>query len=171
MAAAVRSLTAREVLAASSRRLPGGDAMLEIDPVARRHTEQIGGPPDHVILELANLTVGIHQLPHHFDNAEPARFIHRAHDDAGEVIKIDRLALHQGRRGDQLVCRAGIKSEAAFDEAMKLAFFRSRRLTIDRSHMYQQRGRRQTISGIVKNPLLMLARRNYIGDELAKSVQ
>src|SRR3954453_14227698 len=54
---------------------------------------------------------------------------------------------------------------------MKLAFFRDGWLTVDRSHMYQQRGRRQTISGIVKNPLLMPARRNNIGDELAKSVQ
>src|SRR3954453_21431715 len=171
MAATARTSTARDVLAAGSRGPPGGDAMLEIDPVARRHSEQIGGPPDHVVLELADLTVGIHQLPHHFDNEEPAGLIHRAYDDAGELIEIYRLALHQSRRGDQLVRRAGIKSEAAFDKAMKLAFFRGRRLTIDRSHMYQQRGRRQPISGIVKNPLLMPARRNYIGNELAKSVQ
>src|SRR5450759_4858866 len=45
--------------------------------------------PDHVVLELADLAVGVNQLPHHFDNAEPAFLIHRAHDDAGEMIEID----------------------------------------------------------------------------------
>src|ERR1700733_13687577 len=34
------------------RRLPAGNAMLEIDAVARRHAEQIGRAPDHIVLEL-----------------------------------------------------------------------------------------------------------------------
>src|ERR1700676_1457933 len=93
-------------------RLRRGDAMLEIDPVARRNAQQIGRAPDHVILELADLAVGIYQLPHHFDDAKPAGLIDRAHDDAGEVIEIDRLTLDQGRRRDQLIARAGLRREA-----------------------------------------------------------
>ena len=103
--------------------LPGGDPMLEIDPVARGHPQQIGCAPHHVVLELADLTVGIHQLPHHLDDAKPAGLIHRTHDDAGEMIEIDRLALDQGCGSDQLIRRAGIKSEAAFDQAVKFALF------------------------------------------------
>ena len=98
--------------------------MLEIDPVTRRHAEQVGGAPDHIILELADLAIGVNQFPHHFDDAEPARFIHRAHDDAGEMIEIDRLALDQRRGRDQSIGGTRIKPEAAFDQAMKFALFR-----------------------------------------------
>src|ERR1700732_1769677 len=86
------------VLVAGARRgLPGGDAVLEIDPVAGGYPEQVGGAPDHVILELADLTVGVDQLPHHLDNAQSACLIHRTHDDAGEMIEINRLAFDQRR--------------------------------------------------------------------------
>src|SRR2546422_11463680 len=99
---------------ARDRRLPGSNTLIEKDPVARRHAEQIGCTPNDVILELADLAVGINHLPHHLDDAESALFIYRTHDDAGEVIEIDRLALNQHRRRDQLIRSAGIKPEAAF---------------------------------------------------------
>src|SRR5260221_3314650 len=112
------------VSAAGGRRgLPPGNAMLEIDPVARRHPQKIGGAPYDIVLELADLAVGIHQLPHHFDDAEPAGLIHRAHDNAGEMIKIDGLALDQGRGRDQLIRSTSSKPEAPFDQTMKLALF------------------------------------------------
>src|ERR1700688_4774035 len=58
--------------AVAAKKGPRGDAVLEIDPVAGGYPEQVGGAPDHVILELADLTVGVDQLPHHLDNAQSA---------------------------------------------------------------------------------------------------
>ena len=141
--------------------------MLEIDPVARRHAQQVGRAPDHVVLELADLAVGIDQLPHHFDDAEPACLVHRAHDDAGEMIEIDRLALDQRRGRDQLIGGAGIKPEAAFDQAVKLALFRFGRFAVERDDVNQQRGRRQPISGIVECAMPVRGGRNNVGNELA----
>src|SRR5260370_11272116 len=85
------------------RGLPAGNTMLEIDPVPRGYAQQIGRAPDDVILELAGLTVGISQLPHHLDDAESAFLVHRAHDDPGEMIEIDRLALDHILQRDQLI--------------------------------------------------------------------
>src|SRR5438132_10977354 len=102
-----------DISAARDRGLPGSNTVLEIDPVARSHDEQIGCTPNDVILELADLAVGINHLPHHLDDTESALFIYRTHDDAGEVIEIDRLALNQHRGRDQLIRGAGIKPEAA----------------------------------------------------------
>jgi hypothetical protein len=48
-------------LAARDRGLPGGNAVLEIDPVARRYAQQIGCTPDDVILELADLAIGVNR--------------------------------------------------------------------------------------------------------------
>src|ERR1700716_3334344 len=105
-----------EVSAAPGRGgLSAGNTMPEV--------QQIGGTPDHVVLELADLAIGIDQLPHHFDDAKSALLIHRAHDDAGEMIEIDRLALDQGCRRDQLIRSTWIKPEAAFEQAVKLALF------------------------------------------------
>src|SRR5258708_36802143 len=121
----------RNMLAAGDRGPPGSNAVLEIDPVARRHAQQIGRTPDDVVLELADLAVGVNQLPHHLDDTEPALLIHRTHDDAGEVIEIDRLALDHRRGRDQLIRGTGIKPEAAVDQAMKLALFGLGRLAVD----------------------------------------
>src|SRR5438046_8121521 len=161
--------TRRDILA--DRGLPGGNTVLEIDPVARRYAEQIGCTPDDVTLELADLAVGVNQLPHHLDDTESALLIHRTHDDTGEVIEIDRLALDQRRGRNQLIRGTGIKPEAAFDQAMKLALFGIRRLAVDRNDVNQQRRRRQTIAGIVKCPMLVRDGRNNVGNELAQSVQ
>ena len=57
--------TRRDILA--DRGLPGGNTVLEIDPVARRYAEQIGCTPDDIILELADLAVGVNRsLPSPF---------------------------------------------------------------------------------------------------------
>src|SRR5665213_1514759 len=103
------------------RPLFAGDPMLEIDPVAGRHAQQIRRTPDDVILELADLAVGIHQLPHHFDNAESAFFVDRTHDDAGEMIEVDRLALDQSGGRDQFIRAAGIEPEPCFEQAVQFA--------------------------------------------------
>src|SRR6516162_5407433 len=52
------------------RAKPRGDAMLQLDPVACRYRQKIGGPPHHIVLELSNLAVGIDQFPHHLDDAQ-----------------------------------------------------------------------------------------------------
>src|SRR3984893_16219553 len=145
----------------------GGDTALEINPIARRHAQEIGGAPDHVVLELADLAVGIDKLPHHFDDAKPALLIHRAHDDAGEMIEIDRLTLDQHRGGDQLICRAGIKPETGLEQTVKFALFNFGRLAVERDHVNQQGRCRQTISGIVKGPILVRRGRHNVGNELA----
>jgi hypothetical protein len=66
-----------------------------------------------------------------------------------------------------LIRRTGIKPEAAFEQAMKLALFNFGRFAVERDDVNQQRGRRQTISGIVKYPILVRGGRNNFGDELA----
>src|ERR1700753_3514195 len=66
-------------------RMLGSDAMLQLDAVARGDRQQIGGSPDPIVLELADLSVGEHELPHHLDDPKPAGLIDLAHDDAGEV--------------------------------------------------------------------------------------
>src|SRR5258706_1621731 len=145
--------------------------MFEIDPIARGHGQEIGGAPDHVVLELADLAVGVPQLPHHFDDAEPALLIHGAHEDAGKRIEIARLTLDQRRGGDQLIRRAGIKPKAACEEAVKFAFFDVGWFAVERDHVNQQRRCRQTISGIVKRPIVVRGGRNNFGNELAESVK
>src|SRR5713101_7157708 len=99
--------------------------MLEVDPIARRHAQEIGGAPDYVILELADLAVGIDQLPHHFDDAKPALLIHRAHDDAGEMIEIDRLTLPASQtRSTDLPCRDRARNASRAD--CEVCVFQSR---------------------------------------------
>src|SRR5436190_5493832 len=154
--------TRRDILAAHDRGLPGGNTVLEIDPVARSYAEQIGCTPDDVILELADLAVGVNHLPHHLDDTESALLIHRTHDDAGEVIEIDRLALDQCRGRDQLIRGTGIKSEAAFDQAVKLALFSLGWLAVDRDGVDQQRSCCQKIAGIVKCTMLVSVWRNKV---------
>src|SRR5882672_11075406 len=141
--------------------------MLEIDPVAGRYAQQVGGAPDDIVLELADLTVDISQLPHHFDDPEPALLIHRAHDDAGEMIEIDRLALDPRRGGYQLIRGTGIEPETGFKQPMQLPLFNVGWFAVERNDVNQQRGGRQTIPGIVKCPILMRAGRNNVGNELA----
>src|ERR1700756_5356068 len=92
-----------------------GDGVLQIDPVTLGNAEQVGGAPDDVVLELTDLAVGIDQLPHHLDDALAALFIERAHDDAGETIEIDGLALDLSGIGDEPVRGAAIEPEMAFD--------------------------------------------------------
>src|SRR5271155_221661 len=85
--------TSNRALAALATRyrrgLPGGDAVLEIDPVARGYAQQIGGAPNDVVLEFADLTVGVNQFPHHLDDAQAPGLVDRTHDDAGEMKEVD----------------------------------------------------------------------------------
>ena len=134
--------------------------VLEIDPVARGNAEQISRAPDNVVLELADLAVRIYQLPHHLDDTEPALLIDRTHDDAGEMIEIDRLAFSPRRRRDQMIRRTVIELEAAFDQTVQFAFLDRARLAIERDDVNQQRGRRQQIPGIVKREIRIRTGRN-----------
>src|SRR3979409_1087249 len=52
--------------------LPARDLMLELDAVSRRHTQKVGRPPDHIILEFGDRAVGIREFPNNCDEAEPA---------------------------------------------------------------------------------------------------
>ena len=108
----------------------------------------------HIVLELGDLAVGEHHLPHHLDDAEPALLVDLAHDDAGEMIEIDRLALDQRGRGDQLVGGAGIELEAGFDQAVQLALLDRGGLAVERDDVDQQRGRREPVVGLVEGALL-----------------
>src|SRR3954447_10768782 len=67
--------------------------VLEIDAVAPGNAEQIGGTPQHIVLELGDFAVGEHHLPHHLDDTATAFLIDLAHDHAGEAIEIDRIVL------------------------------------------------------------------------------
>ena len=57
---------------------------------------------------------------------EPAGFVHRTHDDAGEMIEIDRLALDQRRRRDQLIRGAADRARSGFRSGCEACAFRSR---------------------------------------------
>ncbi len=83
------------------------------------------------------------------------------------MIEIDRLALDQRRRGDQLIRGAGVKPEAALEQAMKFALFNIGGFAVERNDVHQQRRRRQAIAGIVKYAVLLRGGRNNIGNELA----
>ncbi len=87
------------------------------------------------------------------------------------MIEIDRLALDLRRRRDQAVRGAGIELEAALDQAVQLALLDLGRLAIERDDVNQQRGRGQTIAGIVERPFLVRAGGDNVGNELAKSVE
>ena len=75
----------------------GRHAVAQLDPVARGDAEQVGGPPDQVVLEFGDAAVRVDHFPHHLDHAPPSVLVERAVDQAGEVIEIDRLVLGFGR--------------------------------------------------------------------------
>src|SRR5579883_248874 len=147
------------------------DQMFQVDAVAGGDAEQVGRAPDHIVLELADLAIGIDQLPHHLDNAQPPLFIDLAHDDAGEMIEIDGLALDQSRGLDQLVGSAGIEPESALNQAVQLAPLDFGRLSVKRDHMDQKRGRGQLVAIVVEGAVTVGMGRYDIGNELAQSVQ
>src|SRR3954466_2017449 len=72
------------------------DLELEFDAIAPGNPKQIGGPPQHIILEFGDLSVGEYHLPHHLDDAQPALLVDLAHDHTGEMIKVDRIVLGPG---------------------------------------------------------------------------
>ena len=83
------------------------------------------------------------------------------------MIEIDRFALDQGRRRDQLIRGTGIEPKAAFDQAVKLSLLEIGWFAIDRNDVDQQRRRRQTIPGIVKRPVRVRGGGNNVDNELA----
>src|ERR1700759_713492 len=91
--------------------VPGRNLMLEFDAVARGDAEQVGGAPDHIVLELADRPIGIGDLPHHLHDLETAGLVDLPHDHAGEVVEIDRIALHPGGGGNQFVGGAVVEAE------------------------------------------------------------
>ena len=118
---AARASTCRHVRRAAPstagrrRVAPGRDAMLELDPVARGHAEQVGGAPDHIVLELADLGRRRKPAPTSFPQcvSRPSSST-GAHDDTGEMVEIDGLALDQRGRRDQFVRRAGFERQSGF---------------------------------------------------------
>src|SRR5581483_12415770 len=62
----------------------------QLDALARRDAEQIGSPPQQIVLELVTPAVGIDDLPHHFDDAGAAGLVERAVELMGEMIEVDR---------------------------------------------------------------------------------
>ena len=135
------------------------------------HAEQIGRAPHHIVLELADVAVGIDQLPHHLDDALAALFVDRAHDDAGEVIEIDRLALHQGRFRDQLGGGRRIELEAGLKQAVQFLPFGFRRLAVQRHDMNQQSRGGQAIVGFTEGTAVQRERRGDLGNELTQFIQ
>src|SRR6204780_2879577 len=97
-----------------------GNAPAQIDPLARRHPEQIGGAPQEVILELIALAVGIDDFPHHFDDLGAAFFVQRAVEETGEMIKVDGFVLRRRCLVDQFVGGVVVEREAAFDDDVQL---------------------------------------------------
>ena len=82
------------------------------------------------------------------------------------MIKVDRLALDQRGRSDQLIGGAGIQAKTAFDQAVKLAPLRIGRFAVERDHVDQERGCRQPISAVVEGAVMGMGGNN-VGYELA----
>ena len=83
------------------------------------------------------------------------------------MIEIDRLALDQRGRRDQLIGGARIKREVAFQQTVKLALLHVGWFAVDRDDVDQKRRRREAKARIVKTPIAMRGRRNNFGNELA----
>src|SRR5260370_38400585 len=98
----------------------GGDPSADLDALAGRDSQQVGGAPDHVLLEFAHPPVSIDDFPHHLDNSPPAGLVERAVDQAGEMIEADGIAI--GRTGfvDPLGGHLVIEIEAALEHRMQL---------------------------------------------------
>src|SRR5579872_5433860 len=165
-----RVMAGQRLTAGNRETLPGSDTMLEIKPVAGGYPQQIGRAPNHIVLELAHLAVGINEFPHHLDDAQAAPLIHRTHDHAREMIEVDRLTFDQRCGCDQFVGCSGIEPEAAFDQAMQLAFFDLGRFAVERDDVDEQGGGGQNITRIVEITRLAPGC-NDIGDELTQSVE
>src|ERR1700728_1707492 len=96
-----------------------GNPPAQIDPFARRHTEQIGGAPQQIILELVALAVGVDDFPHHLDDLSAAFFVQRAVEETGEMIKVDGFVLRGRCLVDQFVGGGVVEREAALDDGVQ----------------------------------------------------
>ena len=90
-------------------------------------------------LEFADGTVGIDHFPQHLDDAQPARLVERAHQQAGEMIEIDRLVVVLRRLGDQLVGRGGVEPVLRLEDGLQLATLGVGKLAVEGGDMHQQR--------------------------------
>src|SRR3989442_14736638 len=148
----------------------GRHALAQLDALARGYAEKISRAPDEIVLEFGYAIVGVDDLPHHFDDAQAARFVERAIEQAGEMIDIDRLLLGLGGLGHKLVGRRVIKLEATLDDRVQLAALDLRYVAVDRGGMDEQRRRRQTIV-VVFEPARMLVAAGQLGHELLEGFE
>ncbi len=71
----------------------GGRLLALQNPVARRNAQQIGNPPDHVVFDLAPLTVGINDIPEDAEQLDSVVFVDEVFSQIGrEAVIIDRFA-------------------------------------------------------------------------------
>src|SRR5213080_2133206 len=84
------------------------------------NAEPIRSAPDQVAFEVVDVSVGIGDLPHHFDDAAAAILVKKATDQAGEVIEIHGLVLGRSRLGDQFIRRRLVELKLLLDDRMQL---------------------------------------------------
>jgi hypothetical protein len=135
-------------------------ALAELDAVARRNAQKIRGPPDQVALEVSDRTIGIDDLPHHFDHTATPVLVQGMIDHAGEMIEIDRLLLGSGRLGNQFLGGSLVEAELPLDDGVQFFALPRRNVTVDAGRVDEQRSRGETIVVMAEMGRMLVALRD-----------
>src|ERR1041385_4359007 len=142
--------------AAAIRRL-AGHAAAQRHAVARGNPQEIGGAPHQIILEFVDASVRENHLPHHLDDTEAPCFVERAVDQAGEVIKVDRLVVGPRAGIDQRVGCGVIECEARLEHRAQPVAFDAGHVAVDGRGVDQQGGCGEPIVVFLEAPRMLLA--------------
>src|SRR5262245_29783629 len=97
------------------------DRALESHAHLRRYREELGNPPDDIVLELMELAVREDQLPHHRDNLLTFALVESPLEHVGEAVKVDGLVVRVPRRRDQRLGLGAVEVESAGEEIAEKA--------------------------------------------------
>ena len=84
--------------------------------------------------------VGEGDIPHHFDDLEPAILVEGALQDAGELVKADRIAVALLGLFDQASGRGVVEPEALFKHRFQASSLGPVQVAVGGGDMHQQRG-------------------------------
>ena len=116
------------------------------DALGRRYAEQVGDPPDQVVLVFGDRAVGIGDPPHHLDHAQPLVLVERIVEQMGEMIEIDAFSSAAVACSISSPAAASSSSKRCFSRRLQLVALGIGHVAVDRRGMDQQRGGRQTKS-------------------------
>src|SRR5262245_18664134 len=151
-------------------RLFAGNAATDLDAVARRHVEQVGGAPHQIVLELIEAAVGVNDLPHHLDDPPVAVVVEPVIEAAGEMVEVDGFVLGRGRLVDKLERGGIVEVEAALEHRLQLVAFGRAHLAVDGRGVHQQRCGREPIV-VLRKTRRMLGAAGQIGEKIFQAFE